>query len=121
MLDETSPRRPRVGADCFGQIAERFEREVPVVGVVATEVGQTAAVLARLELPRVLQTVGLPERALVKEVVTTPGVAHRCLRAERTQRRMRVELARVRRPAGIRDAELADATVVVGNIVEQPL
>jgi len=55
------------------------------------------------------------------EIVAEKHVGGRGLRRSRFQRRMRRERGHRRRPARIRDADDADAAIVIGHVFDQPL
>src|SRR5581483_1580397 len=102
-------------------IGQRAETEIPLVSVVAVELEIGVGFLGGLQQRGVFKTVAQAEGAVVMEVVAEEHVGGRGLLGNSLKRRMGVDQRHGRRPAGIGDAPHADAPIVVGNILEQPL
>ena len=100
---------------------QRSQVEIPTVGVGAIEREAGVESLRMLHLVGVLEPVRQAERALMMKVVAQPHVGRRGLRRRRLERRMRIHQRLHHQPPVVRHAQHADATVVVGHALGQPL
>jgi hypothetical protein len=121
MADEVVPGRERLVEIAAIGVPQRAELEIPVVGVVAIDQRRGRSDFLRgLHHVGVLEAVAQSECAVVMEVVAKPHVRRRRHRHDRLQRRMRIERAHHRQPRRVARADHADASVVVGDVLEQP-
>ena len=122
MADEIVPGRQRLAEVPAIGVRQRAELEIPVVGVVAIDQRRGRGHLLRgLHHVGVLEAVAQAERAVVMEVVADPHVCGRGHRHDGLERGMRIERAHHREPRRVTRADHADAAVVVGDVLEQPL
>ncbi len=108
-------------------VRPHVEEEAIAVGVVAVHRHRRAVVRHRRlgtrarEAHEEIETLRERERAVVMPVVAEVPVDERRLRTRRLVRRVRVDHSRGREEAGRRDAPGADATVVVRDVLDQPV
>ncbi len=67
------------------------------------------------------EALGLPERALVEEVVAHPDIGHWCLGGDGLDGRVRADASQCREQSGIGRAEHTDLAVVAGEVLHEPV
>ena len=120
MRDEVVPRR-QLPVEVLGiGVRECAEMQVPLIGIVSIEV-KIRKRLRRLQLIRILKSVAQSKSSVVMKVITKKHVGGSCQFADCFQGRMRFDDRHYHQPAWIRRAKHSDATIVVRDVLGQPI
>ena len=121
MVDEVLPHRELRDAGGLRERVEGREPQIEVVVVVVGDLEEAESLRVGSHERRPGHALRLPERALVEEIVSHPGVADRRLGRDGLERGMGADPGERREPSGIGAAEHADLAAVAGNVLHQPV